>query len=175
MSKKYKGFSSAAVHAGQQADPNHAHLTPIYASSTYYFDTAEQGMQRFAGEEDGYIYSRWGNPNLNEAADKIAALESFGLTDTDGKPLVLKGILHASGMAALSTMILSTLKTGDAILSHYSLYGGTQELIDKVLPRLGVQAIIEDLRDVNKAADVIKHNSNIRMLYICLLYTSRCV
>jgi len=166
MSKKYKGFSSAAVHAGQQADPNHAHLTPIYASSTYYFDTAEQGMQRFAGEEEGYIYSRLGNPNLNEAADKIAALESFGLTDTDGKPLVLKGILHASGMAALSTMILSTLKTGDTILSHYSLYGGTQELIDKVLPRLGVQAIIEDLRDVNKAADVIKHNSNIRMLYI---------
>lgn len=166
MSKKYKGFSSTAVHAGQQADPNHAHLTPIYASSTYYFDTAEQGMQRFAGEEDGYIYSRWGNPNLNEAADKIAALESFGLTDTDGKPLVLKGILHASGMAALSTMILSTLKTGDAILSHYSLYGGTQELIDKVLPRFGVQAIIEDLRDLNKAADVIKHNSNIRMLYI---------
>ena len=166
MSKKYKGFSSTAVHAGQQADPNYAHLTPIYASSTYYFDTAEQGMQRFAGEEDGYIYSRWGNPNLNEAADKIAALESFGLTDTDGKPLVLKGILHASGMAALSTMILSTLKTGDAILSHYSLYGGTQELIDKVLPRFGVKAIIEDLRDLNKAADVIKHNSNIRMLYI---------
>lgn len=166
MSKKYKGFTSAAVHAGQQADPNHAHLTPIYASSTYYFDNAEQGMQRFAGEEEGYIYSRWGNPNLNEAADKIAALESFGLMDTDGKPLVLKGILHASGMAALSTMILSTLKTGDAILSHYSLYGGTQELIDKVLPRFGVQAIIEDLRDVNKAADVIKHNSNIRMLYI---------
>lgn len=166
MSKKYKGFTSAAVHAGQQADPNHAHLTPIYASSTYYFDNAEQGMQRFAGEEEGYIYSRWGNPNLNEAADKIAALESFGLMDTDGKPLVLKGILHASGMVALSTMILSTLKTGDAILSHYSLYGGTQELIDKVLPRFGVQAIIEDLRDVNKAADVIKHNSNIRMLYI---------
>lgn len=166
MSNKYKGFSSTAVHAGQQADPNHAHLTPIYASSTYYFDTAEQGMQRFAGEEDGYIYSRWGNPNLNEAADKIAALESFGLTDTDRKPLVLKGILHASGMAALSTMILSTLKTGDAILSHYSLYGGTQELIDKVLPRFGVKAIIEDLRDLNKAADIIKHNSNIRMLYI---------
>lgn len=70
MFKKYKGFSSAAAHAGQQADPNHAHLTPIYASSTYYFfDIAERGIQRFAGEEDGYIYSRWSNPNLNEAAE----------------------------------------------------------------------------------------------------------
>jgi len=166
MVKKYKGFGSTAIHAGQQPDPNHAHVTPIYAGSTYYFDTAEQGMQRFAGEEDGYIYSRWGNPNLSEAADKIAALEAFGLTDDNKKPLALKGILHASGMAALSTMILSTLKTGDAILSHYSLYGGTQELVDKILPRFGVQAIIEDLRDLNKAADAIKRNPNIRMLYI---------
>ncbi|HPH99008.1 MAG TPA: aminotransferase class I/II-fold pyridoxal phosphate-dependent enzyme [Chitinophagaceae bacterium] len=166
MVKKYKGFGSTAIHAGQQPDPNHAHVTPIYAGSTYYFDTAEQGMQRFAGEEDGYIYSRWGNPNLSEAADKIAALEAFGLTDDNKKPLALKGILHASGMAALSTMILSTLKTGGAILSHYSLYGGTQELVDKILPRFGVQAIIEDLRDLNKAADAIKRNPNIRMLYI---------
>lgn len=166
MLKKYKGFGSTAIHASQQADPNHAHLTPIYASSTYYFDTTEQGMQRFAGEEDGYIYSRWGNPNLSEAADKIAALECFGLIGTDGKPLMLKGILHASGMAALSTMILSTLKAGDTLLSHYSLYGGTQELIDKVLPRFGVQPVIEDLRDLNKAADIIKHNPSIRMLYI---------
>lgn len=166
MVKKYKGFGSTAIHAGQQPDPNHAHVTPIYAGSTYYFDTAEQGMQRFAGEEDGYIYSRWGNPNLSEAADKIAALEAFGLTDDNKKPLALKGILHASGMAALSTMILSTLKTGDAILSHYSLYGGTQELVDKILPRFGVQTIIEDLRDLNKAADAIKRNPNIRMLYI---------
>jgi len=166
MSKKYKGFSSAAIHAGHKKDPTHAHLTPIYASSTYYFDTAEQGMQCFAGEEDGYIYSRWGNPNLSEAADKIAALEAFSLTDADEKPLLLKGILHASGMAALSTMILSTLKTGDAILSHYSLYGGTQELIDKILPRFNIKAIIEDLRDLNKAAAAFKHNPNIRMLYI---------
>lgn len=166
MQKKYKGFSSTAVHAGQQADPKHAHLTPIYASSTYYFDTAEQGMQLFAGEENGYIYSRWGNPNLSEAADKIAALEAFELTDKNEKPLALKGILHASGMAALSTMILSTLKTGDAILSHYSLYGGTQELIDKILPPFNIHAIIEDLRDLNKAEEAIKRNPNIRMLYL---------
>lgn len=165
MPKKYKGFSSTAIHAGHKDDPNYAHLTPIYASSTYYFDTAEQGTQRFDGEDDNYIYSRWGNPNLSEAADKIAALESFNLHINE-KPLPLKGILHASGMAALSTMILATLKTGDGILSHYSLYGGTQELIDKILPRFNIQAIIEDLRDLNKAEQAIKQNPSIRMLYI---------
>jgi len=69
------GFSSMAVHAGHTVDPNYAHLTPIYASSTYVFDEAEQGMRRFSGEEKGFIYSRWGNPTIAEAEEKIAALE----------------------------------------------------------------------------------------------------
>ena len=74
-----KGFGSASVHAGHHDEPLHAHQTPIYASSTFIFDTAEQGMKRFSGEEPGYIYSRWGNPTMTEAADRIAALETFGL------------------------------------------------------------------------------------------------
>ncbi len=76
--KQLKGFGSTAIHAGHETEGNHAHLTPIYASSTYVFDKAEQGMRRFSGEEPGYIYSRWGNPSMKEAEDKIAALESFG-------------------------------------------------------------------------------------------------
>ncbi|MFM7838744.1 MAG: PLP-dependent transferase, partial [Chitinophagaceae bacterium] len=66
------GFSSLAIHAAHEQDPRYAHLTPIYASSTYVFDTAEQGMRRFSGEEEGYIYSRWGNPTMSEAENKIA-------------------------------------------------------------------------------------------------------
>ena len=68
----YSGFGSIAIHAGHEPDPNYAHLTPIYASSTYVFDEAEQGMRRFSGEEKGYIYSRWGNPTITEAEEKIA-------------------------------------------------------------------------------------------------------
>ncbi|HRE36982.1 MAG TPA: PLP-dependent transferase, partial [Chitinophagaceae bacterium] len=56
------GWGSAAVHAGHKKDPMYAHQVPIYASSTYVFDEAEQGMRRFSGKEEGYIYSRWGNP-----------------------------------------------------------------------------------------------------------------
>ena len=160
------GFSSLAIHAGHTDDPNYAHLTPIYASSTYVFDEAEQGMRRFSGEEKGFIYSRWGNPTIAEAEEKIAALESFGVTDATGKPLQLKAILHASGMAALSTLMISNVKAGDKILSHFSLYGGSQELLEKVLPPLGIEVILADLRDLSKAAAIMKADDKIKLLHL---------
>ena len=163
--KQLKGFGSTAIHAGHETEGNYAHLTPIYASSTYVFETAEQGMRRFSGDEKGYIYSRWGNPSLKEAEDKIAALESFGLLE-NGEPLPLKARLHASGMAAISTLMLGNLKSGDKILSHYSLYGGSQELMNRVLPGLGIEAIIIDLRDLNKAEEAMKKDPKIKMLYL---------
>ena len=160
------GFGSMAIHAGHTTEPNYAHLTPIYASSTYVFDEAEQGMRRFSGEEKGYIYGRWGSPTITEAEEKIAALESFGVMDNSGNPLQLKAILHSSGMAALSTLLISNLKSGDKILTHFSLYGGSQELVEKVLPPLGIEAIIVDLRDLNKAEAMMKADAKIKMLYL---------
>ena len=160
------GFSSLAIHAGHVQDPNYAHLTPIYASSTYVFDEAEQGMRRFSGQEEGYIYSRWGNPNLSEAEAKIATMEGFGLRNPDGSPLQLKAILHASGMAAISTLFLSNLKKGDKVLSHFSLYGGTQEMMNRLFPEFGLEGVIEDLRDLNKAEDALKKHPEIRMIYL---------
>jgi methionine-gamma-lyase len=162
----FSGFSSVAIHGGHEPDPNYAHLTPIYANSTYVFDEAEQGMRRFSGEEKGYIYSRWGNPTITEAEEKIAALESFGIADKNGNPVALKAILHASGMAAISTLMIGTLKAGDKILTHYSLYGGTQDLLETVLPPLGIEVTIVDLRDLQVAADAINADSKIKMLYL---------
>src|SRR5881398_2105911 len=155
-----KGFGSAAVRAGHDNDPRYAHPVPIYASSSFVFDTAEQGMKRFSGEEKGYIYSRWGNPGFTEAEEKISALETFQLDVT------AKGIQHASGMAAISTMFLSNLKSGDKVLSHFSLYGGSDELLSKFLPALGVEAVIADLRELDQVEDLIKKNKQIRMLYL---------
>lgn len=154
------GWSSLAIHGGHTKDPNYAHQVPIYASSTYVFDTAEQGMRRFSGDEEGYIYSRWGNPTMTEAEEKIAALESFGLN------MDLKAILHASGMAAISTLILATLKSGDKILSHFSLYGGTDELVAKILPAYGIESVIADLRIPGKAEEILKKDPAIKMLYL---------
>ncbi|MGN6509560.1 MAG: trans-sulfuration enzyme family protein [Chitinophaga sp.] len=160
------GFSSVCVHAGHEQDPRYSHLTPIYASSTYVYDSAEQGMRRFSGEEDGYIYTRWDSPNFREAEQKIAALETFGLTGTDGQPLQAKAKLHASGMGALSTLFLAHLKAGDKVISHYSLYGGTEELFRKVLPPLGIEAVILDLRDLDATAAAIKADPSIKMMYL---------
>ncbi|MFN4313152.1 MAG: trans-sulfuration enzyme family protein [Chitinophagaceae bacterium] len=156
----YSGFSSTAIHAGHETDPRYAHLVPIYASSTYVFDTAEQGMRRFSGQEEGFIYSRWGNPTMTEAEEKIAALETLGLD------FPVKGILHASGMAAISSLLLAALKSGDKILTHFSLYGGTEELLHRVLPPLGIEGVIADLRDPNNAEEILNKDSSIRLLYI---------
>lgn len=159
------GFGSAAIHAGHKQESNYAHLTPIYASSTYVFDNAEQGMRRFRGEEEGYIYSRWGNPTITEAENRLAALEGFGLTE-NGKPLQLKATLHASGMAAIASLMLGTLKHGDGVLSHYSLYGGSQELMEKVLPPLHIQPFIYDLRNLENFDLALREHPHIRMLYL---------
>ena len=163
--KVYKGFSSLAIHAGQHPDPMYAHLTPIYASSTYVYDEAEQGSRRFSGQEKGYIYSRWGNPTMNEAEEKIAAMETFGLQN-EGKPLEAKAILHASGMAAISSLLLATLKKGDKILTHYSLYSGTQDYMKSLLEPLELSSIIVDLRDLELAEKYLKEDKAIKLIYL---------
>lgn len=157
---RYSGWGSVAVHAGHVKDPMYAHQVPIYASSTYVFDSAEQGMRRFDNKEEGYIYSRWGNPTMSEAEEKIAALETFGLD------LPVKGILHASGMAAISTLLLANLKPGDKILSHYSLYGGTNDIITRILPGLQITPVIADLRNPQLAEDILKQDPAIKLLYL---------
>jgi methionine-gamma-lyase len=166
QNKEFTGFSSLAIHAGHRKDPNYAHLTPIYASTTFTYDEAEQGMRRFSGKEEGYIYTRWGNPTFTEAEEKIAAMEGFGIGDQKGTSLALKAFLHSSGMAAISTLMLMNLKSGDKILSHFSLYGGTEEMVNNMLPALGIEVIIADLRDLNKAETLIRENPSIRMLYL---------
>ena len=160
------GFNTIAIHGGHTPESNRAHLTPIYASSTYTFDNAEQAIAIFKGEEPGYIYGRWGNPTIAEAEEKIALLEAFGLKDKNGQPLALKAILHASGMAALSTMILSNLKAGQKMLTHQSLYGGTHEFAEKILPGFGIEAVIVDFHDLVKVEDVLKADEKIGLMHI---------
>ncbi len=160
------GFDTLCIHGGHSQESNRAHLTPIYASSTYTFDTAEQSIAVFKNEEKGYIYGRWGNPTITEAEEKIALLEAFGIKDADGNPLQLKAILHASGMAALTTMLLGNVKAGQKIITHYSLYGGTHELVEKVLPALGIGLVIFDFHDAQKVEEALKTNPDIALMHI---------
>lgn len=156
----FDSFYSAAIHAGHEKDAKGSHLTPIYAASTFVFDTAEQGMKRFSGQEEGYIYSRWGNPSFTEVENKIAALETWGLDHS------ARAFLCASGMGAISGLLMSVLKKGDKVLTHYSLYGGTQDLIEVILPDYGVESIIVDLHDLQKAEDCLKNNPDIALMYL---------
>jgi methionine-gamma-lyase len=163
---KDPGIETVCVHGGHKGEQHRAHLTPIYASSTYTFDSTEQAAAIFRGDENGYIYSRWGNPTITEAEEKIAALEGYGLKDKDGKPLQLKAILHASGMAAITTILLNAVKSGEKIISHQSLYGGTHELLEKILPELGIESVIVDFHDLDTIAKVLKEDKSIKLMHI---------
>jgi methionine-gamma-lyase len=160
------GFETICIHGGHSPENKRAHLTPIYATSTFTFDSAEQGISVFKKEEEGYIYGRFGNPNTNEVEEKIALLEAYGLKDASGRRMELKAILHASGMAALTTMLMSNLKAGDKMITHESLYGGTQEMLDKILPHLGITAIIADFHDVAAVEEIIKSDNDIKLMHI---------
>jgi len=162
----YSGISSLALHEAQHRFANSSHLSPIYATSTFTFNNADEGMRRFSGEEDGYIYSRWENPSFKPAEEIIAALETFKLKNESGDSLKVKSILHASGMAALSCLFQTNLKSGDAVLSHFSLYGGTHEYLHKILVQNGITPVIADLRDLNVAEDAIRQNKNIRLVHL---------
>lgn len=144
----------------------HAHVTPIFATSAFTFDSAEQGMNRFSGKEEGFIYSRFGNPTSSVAEDVIAALEAFGLKDEEARPLQVKAILHSSGQSAMATMFMANLSAGDGILSNHSIYGGTHEFIGNFLPRFGIRSHFTDMRNLDQLRDMLKRDPSIKLLHL---------
>ncbi|WP_145668657.1 trans-sulfuration enzyme family protein [Chitinophaga polysaccharea] len=162
----YTNMASAAIHAAQSHIAENAHLVPVFATSTFTFDNAQQGMDRFQGTAPGYIYSRFGNPTVTVAEELIAALEALGLEQADGSPLPLKAILHASGQAAMATLMLSNLVAGDQVLTHYSLYGGTHEFLFNFLPAFGVTAQIVDLHDLEGLDALLAANRAVKLIHI---------
>jgi methionine-gamma-lyase len=162
----FTSMGSVAIHAAHALSAAHAHLTPIFATSTFTFDSAGQGMARFSGNEPGYIYSRFGNPTITAAEEVIAALEAFNLTDDAGNHLQLKALLHASGQSAMATMFLSLLSAGDTVLSHYSLYGGTHEFVYGFLPQYNINALIVDLRDLNAVENIIQQTPTLKVIHL---------
>ena len=161
----YESMSSVAIHASQQQSWEHAHITPIFATSTFTFDSAEQGMRRFNGEEPGYTYSRFGNPTCQVAEKVVAALETFNITGSDGKPVQARALLHASGQAAMATMFLANLKAGDMVLSG-RVYGGTFEFLHDFLPAMGVNSIFGDMKNIGEVESIIKKNPSLRIIHI---------
>ena len=162
----HSSMTSLAIHGGYPDHAEHAHLLPIFASSTFTFDNAQQGMDRFSGKEPGYVYSRFANPTVRAAEELVAKLEAFGIAEKDGKPMELKALLHASGQSAMATMLLSNLSAGDTVLSHPSLYGGTYEFIYGLLPRFGIHSLIDDLKDMHRLDELIKKTPGLKLIHI---------
>ncbi|WP_110113560.1 methionine gamma-lyase [Bacillus sp. CGMCC 1.16541] len=114
-----KRFETSVIHGGYDSKEHLGSLTvPIFQTSTFTFDTAEQGEKRFAGEENGYIYSRLGNPTVTVLEETIATLEGGEV-----------GLAFSSGMAAVSAVLLALTKANDHLICSPGLYGCTFGLL----------------------------------------------
>jgi methionine-gamma-lyase len=130
-----KGIATEAIHAGEIHDPSGAHTAPIYQTSTFTFDGMEAVEDVVAEKSEAYVYGRGGSPARAALADKITALEAFGLaTGTDG----ISAEIFSSGMAAISATLMGLAKAGDHIIAQGVLYGSADHLISDVLPAYGV-------------------------------------
>jgi len=149
MLKGNCGFGTTAIHAGSLKDNEHGSLgMPIYQTSTFRFDTCEQGGRRFAGEESGYIYSRLGNPTTTLLEEKIAALEGAEAC-----------VATSSGMGAISSALWSIASAGTHIIADKVLYGCTFALLNHGMTRYGVEVSFIDTANIEEVKASLKENT----------------
>lgn len=153
MENKKAGFGTVSIHGGSCKNPYGTLAVPIFQTSTFVFDSAEQGGKRFALEEPGYIYSRLGNPTTTVLEDKIAQLEH-------GEAAVAT----SSGMGAISSVMWTILKTGDHIISDKTLYGCTFAFFNHGLSRFGIEVSFVDTADAEAVKKAMKPNT--RAVYL---------
>lgn len=158
MAKKLS-FQSVCVKEFKRNESTKPHQLPIYATSSFDFEKIEDGIDIFTGKATGHVYSRYGNPTVDTVANKLAFLEAF---DTG---LEAYGFLTSSGMSAISTLMLGTLKHGDKILTQGNLYGGTTELFIKLLSNSGIKPIFINLRDKVEVEESLDKHPEIKMIY----------
>lgn len=153
MENKKAGFGTVSIHGGSCKNPYGTLAVPIFQTSTFVFDSAEQGGKRFALEESGYIYSRLGNPTTTVLEDKIAQLEH-------GEAAVAT----SSGMGAISSVMWTILKAGDHIISDKTLYGCTFAFFSHGLSRFGIEVSFVDTADAEAVKKAMKPNT--RAVYL---------
>lgn len=143
-------------------ESNHAHVPPIYATSTFTYEDLEAAFAFFRGESDIYTYSRFGNPSIAFVAQKIAELEVCNLEED----IEARGLLFASGMAAISSALLSQLQSGDTVIRQSVIYGAASELIDKDLKKLGIQSESNSFKNMEHLESILKGNPTVKVFYL---------
>jgi methionine-gamma-lyase len=144
------GISTLVNHYGEGEHPYHAHSMPIYQTSTFEFPDVESGAARFRGEQPGYIYTRLGSPNADQAAGKIAVLEACDLLRAHPERQVeevVAGRLFSSGMAAVTTALLAAVRSGETIITQGAIYSATHNVLKEIAPQNGIHVVwLEDTR-----------------------------
>ena len=154
MDNTHQGLQTTAIHAGEKPDPTFgAVVTPLYFATAYHFGSTERGAALFSGEEEGYVYTRWGNPTITVLEKRVAALEGAEA-----------GLATASGMAAIATSILASAKSGDHVVAAKAIYPGAFHLLDQNLRALGIVTTFVDATDPRKVAEAI--TSRTRVVYL---------
>lgn len=146
-------FETNSIRINSSKSNQKEHSAPIYLSSSFTFDSAEEARATFADELPGYIYSRYSNPNSSDLIQKVCAAE--GTED---------GIATASGMAAMFASIAALLQQGDHILASRSLFGSTHQLLTRVFPKWGITSTYGDISDFQNWDKLVQPNT--KMLFI---------
>jgi methionine-gamma-lyase len=144
------GFDSRLIHAGDIEDAFGSATLPIYQTSTFAFKDAQHGADLFAGEEEGYIYTRIGNPTINGLENKLAALENG-----------YRGLALASGMAAVTTVYSTFLKQGSHIVCTDAVYGPSRGVLESHYAKFGVEASFVDTANLEEVAKAIRKNTKV--------------
>lgn len=139
MKTKNLGINSKLIHSGHEPDQTGAVNVPIYQSSTFAFRSAAHGAALFAGAEDGFIYSRIGNPTIRALEENVAELEHG-----------CGGIATSSGMAAVNTLYMALLASGDHVVSTASVYGASRVLLETYYGRFGITSNYIDSTDLTE-------------------------
>lgn len=147
---KQLAYDSKLVHAGAHRDPYGSATVPIYQTSTFAFDNAQQGADRFAGTASGYIYTRLGNPTINALERQITELEGG-----------YAGLAMASGMGAVSTVYMAVLNQGDHMVGSATVYGPSRLLAEKHLSRFGVESSWVDTSNLDNLRAAMRPNTKI--------------
>ncbi|AKU99447.1 O-acetylhomoserine sulfhydrylase [Labilithrix luteola] len=145
-------MATTCVHAGETPDEDGALDVPIVLSSAFAFTSADQAARAFRGEEDAWIYGRWGNPTVRALEEKLAALEGAEAA-----------CATASGMAAIAGVVLSTCEAGDHVVAPRSMYAESARLLRERLPKLGITTTFVD---GTAAAYAAAMTDKTRILYV---------
>ncbi len=154
------------IHAGEFVDTGATPslTTPIYETSTFVFDSVADVIKYQEGKINGYLYSRYENPTVVAVEQKLAAVDGAELS-----------LAFASGMAAISTAMLTLLKSGDEIVCSAAIYGGTFHIIEDLLSKLGITNRFVSLDDLANPASVIGPKTKIVWFESPINPTLRCV